>query len=98
MSQRPATAPLPDALPSADYGFESLEQEAMQEAMTEAGRQLPLLTLLLAAEPPNSRSGTLGWRVQQRLSGPTGGPHAVSGAHSASDGVALGFPCSVGRV
>ena len=60
-----------------DYGFESLEQEAMQEAMTAAGRQLPLLTLLLAAEPPEERSATLGWRVQQRLATPTGGPHAV---------------------
>ena len=56
----------------------------MQEAMTEAGRQLPLLTLLLAAEPPESRSSTLGWRVQQRLSQPSGGPHAVS------DGLGLG--------
>ncbi|KAF0305010.1 hypothetical protein FJT64_023279 [Amphibalanus amphitrite] len=60
-----------------DYGFESLEREAMQEAMTESGRQLPLLTLLLAAEPPHSRSSTLGWRAQQRLAPPPAGPHAV---------------------
>ena len=50
----------------------------MQEVMTEAGRQLPLLTLLLAAEPPELRGGSLGWRAQQRLAQPTGGPHAVS--------------------